>query len=99
MSGYTLTQSAEADLDDVLGFIAERDGTGRALHVYEQFVDACERLASFPGMGVRKSQLTDDAIRWWPVFQFLVVYDAERTPIDILRVIHSARDLGRLFSE
>jgi plasmid stabilization system protein ParE len=99
MSGYTLTQSAEADLDDVLGFIAERDPHRRALHVYEQFVEAFEQLASFPGMGVRKPQLTDDAIRWWPVFQFLVVYDAERTPIDILRVIHGARDLARLFSE
>lgn len=98
MSGYTLTQSAEADLDDVLGFIADRDGVGRALYVYEQFVEAFEHLASFPGMGVRKPLLTDDAIRWWPVFQFLVVYDAERTPIDILRVIHGVRDFARLFS-
>jgi plasmid stabilization system protein ParE len=91
MSGYTLTQSAEADLDDVLGFIADRDGVGRALHVYEQFVEPFEYLASFPGTGIRKPLLTDNAIRWWPVFQFLVVYDAERTPIDILRVIHGAR--------
>lgn len=28
---------------------------------------------------------------------FLVVYDAERSPIDILRVIHGARDLPELF--
>lgn len=99
MSGYRLTESAEADLDDILGFIAGRDGISRALHVYEAFVAAFERLADSPGIGTPKPHLTDDPVRWWPVFRFLVVYDAEREPIDILRVIHGARDLTRLFSE
>jgi len=49
-------------------------------------------------MGTRKPELTADPIRWWPVFRFLVVYDGEREPIDMLRVIHGARDLARLFS-
>ena len=99
MSGYTLTESAETDLNDILGFIAERDGTGRALHVYEKFLEAFEALAASPDIGTRKPYLTDDPIRWWPVFRFLVVYDSQRSPIDILRVIHGARDLPRLLSK
>lgn len=97
MSGYRLTASAEADLDDILEFIAGRDGIDRALHVYNAFVEAFERLSDAPRIGTRKPDLTDDSIRWWPVFRFLVVYEAEREPIDILRVIHGARDLRRLF--
>jgi plasmid stabilization system protein ParE len=97
MSGYRLTESAEADLVDILTFIADRDGYDRALHVHERFLDAFEALAASPGIGNRKPHLTPEAVRWWPVFQFLVVYDAERTPIDILRVLHGARDLARLF--
>lgn len=99
MSGYRLTESAEADLDEILGFIAERDGINRALHVYEAFTKAFERLADAPGIGTRRPPMTGDAVRWWPVFSFLVVYDAEREPIDILRVIHGARDLRRLFPD
>lgn len=96
-SEYALTESAEADLLDILGYVAERDGVHRALHVHETFVDAFERLASSPGIGVRKPHLTEDPLRWRPVDNFLIVYDSERTPIDIVRVIHGARDLMRLF--
>ena len=99
MSGYRLTESAETDLHDILGFIAERDGIDRALHVYEKFVEAFEALAASPGIGTRKPEFTDDPVRWWPVFRFLVVYDAGRKPVDILRVIHGARDITRLFAE
>jgi antitoxin ParD1/3/4/toxin ParE1/3/4 len=95
--GYRLTESAEADLNDILGFIAERDSIDRDLRVYEKFVEAFEALAASPGIGTRKPDLTDDPVRWWPVFRFLVVYDAERKPIDVLRVIHGARDIARLF--
>jgi antitoxin ParD1/3/4/toxin ParE1/3/4 len=97
VSGYRLTESAEADLDDILGFIAERDGLSRALHVYQAFVEAFDLLADTPYIGPRKPHLTDDPIRWWPVFRFLIVYDPEREPIDILRVIHGARELEHLF--
>lgn len=97
MSRYTLTVSAEADIDEILQFVASRDGANRALHVYEKFADAFEVLAGSPSIGTRKAHLTDDDVRWWPVFDFLIVYDAERSPIDILRVVHGARDLPRLF--
>ncbi len=99
MSRYTLTASAEADILDILQFIASRDGADRALHVYDKLIAAFETLAASPAIGTRKPHLTDSAVRWWPVFRLLVVYDAERSPIDILRVIHSARDLPAMFEK
>lgn len=51
MSGYLLTETAEADLDEIIGYIAERDGRDRALHVLESLLDAFERLAATPGIG------------------------------------------------
>ena len=96
MSGYRIAESAEADILDILSFIASRDGEARALHVYEKFIEAFEMLSLAPDSGARKPQLAGEQLRWWPVFKFLVVYDAERSPIDILRVIHGARDLLRV---
>ena len=99
MKKYTLTESAEADLNDILGFIADRDGVPRALYVFEMIQHAIDNLTEHPYIGVRKLNLIEDeAIRWWPVSRFLIAYDAERRPIDILRVVHAARDLPRLFA-
>lgn len=42
MSGYTLTATAEADVLDILQFIAPRDGVDRALHIHDKFVDALD---------------------------------------------------------
>ena len=36
--GYQLTDTAEVELEDVLGFVADRDGVPRALHVHGKFV-------------------------------------------------------------
>ena len=97
MTDYTLSEIAEAELDDILQSIAERDGVDRALHVHAKFVDAFESLATSPSIGVVKLHLTTTNVRWWPVFSYLVAYDAEAQPLAILRIIHGARDLPKLF--
>ena len=40
MSGYTLTASAEADILEILQFIASREGVDRAFHVHDKLVEA-----------------------------------------------------------
>ncbi len=94
MTGYRLTRSAEADLAEILNHIAAHSGVARALHVHVHFVQAFETLAANPGIGHRKPELTADPLRWWGVFRFLVVYDAGGKPIDVVRVLHGARDLA-----
>ena len=97
MSRYLLTETAEDELREILAFIAERDGKGRAERVLVHFLDAFENLASSPGIGHHKRHLTGDALRWWPVFRFLVLYDPEAEPLTVMRILHGARDLDRIF--
>jgi antitoxin ParD1/3/4/toxin ParE1/3/4 len=97
--GYQLTDTAEVELEDVLGFVADRDGVQRALHVHGKFVEAFELLAFQPGSGTTRPKLTGQRVRWWPVFKWIVIYDPTSSPISILRVIHGARELDRLFGE
>lgn len=96
-AGYTLTETAEAELVELLTFVAERDGTARALHVHSKFVEAFEHLAHAPGTGAKRPALTGERVRWWTVFRWIVIYEHEDSPITILRVLHGARDLDRLF--
>lgn len=99
-ASYKLTKTAEEDLGDILRFVAERDGLNRALHIHGKFVDAFEHLADAPHSGSKRTELTGEQIRWWPVFRWIVLYDAEARPLTIMRVIHGMRDLKRaLLSE
>jgi antitoxin ParD1/3/4/toxin ParE1/3/4 len=97
MSRYLLTETAEDELEEIVLFVAEESGKGRAEHVLGHFVDAFDNLASTPRIGHRKRSLTGDTLRWWPVFRFLILYDPEAEPLLVLRILHGARDLDRIF--
>ncbi len=97
MIRYLLTATAEGELGEHLRFISEGSGKTRALHVLENFEEAFERIAASPGIGYRREQLTGPELRWWPVFRFLVLYDPTSKPLTVLRVLHGARDLERIF--
>lgn len=97
MSGYRLSETAEAELADILDGITERDGVDRAIHVLDKLLHAFELLADSPHLGAVRTHLTASNVRWWSVLGFLVAYDEADSPITILRVIHGARDLDRLF--
>jgi plasmid stabilization system protein ParE len=49
-----------------------------------------------PGLGHRREDLTDRPLRFWTVDAYLVIYRAERTPIEIVAVTRGGRDIPRL---
>lgn len=61
---------------------------------------AATRLATNPGLGSSRAYVPP-RYRFWPLvrFNYLLVYDATREPVQILRVVHTARDLPRLLAE
>jgi antitoxin ParD1/3/4/toxin ParE1/3/4 len=54
-------------------------------------------IAKTPGMGHTGSELNDDTLRVISVHNFLVIYSATSRPIEIVRVIHGAMNLGPQF--
>jgi toxin ParE1/3/4 len=64
--------------------------------------DACRMLARMPGMGALREFKNPamTGLRSWPIkgFEnFLILYLPTPSGIDVVRVIHGARDLDRLF--
>ena len=96
--GYQLTETAEDELAEILGGIADKDGVARAIHVHGKFIKAFELLAFQPGSGRSRPKLTGERVLWWPVFNWIVIYDPRSTPLSVLRVIHGARALDRILS-
>lgn len=97
---YQLTETAAADLDEILLYIAERDGLDRALHVHQTFEDAFAALDATPLMGTLRADLTGDQQRWWfGVFNYTIIYRPVEKDVVILRVLHGARNLDFLLGE
>ena len=50
-------------------------------------------------MGFRRVQLTGKDVRWWPVFSYLILYRHHDETVQVLRILHSARNLDHILSQ
>jgi antitoxin ParD1/3/4/toxin ParE1/3/4 len=57
------------------------------------------RLAQSPPIGHLREDLTEEPVRFWSVHSYLIVYDPETQPLQILRILHGARDVRRILDE
>ena len=91
--------AAERDVDDIAEYIA-RDSLDSALRFYAAVRSDAQKLADMPGLGPIygfKSAGHAD-IRFWPVAGFrnhLMFYRPAPDGVEVIRVIHGARDLQR----
>ena len=95
MSRYLLTKLALADLEEILGYIAE-DRPSAVERVGARFVSTFDALAKNPQMGHVREDLTARPVRFWPLYTYLVVYRADTTPLQILPVLSGYRDIAAL---
>ena len=96
--GYRLSRTAEDDLEEILAYILGQSGSDRAVHVHGRFVQAFEHLAEMPGSGWKRGEITGERVRWWRVFNWIVLYEWKSSPITILRIVHSAQALERILN-
>jgi plasmid stabilization system protein ParE len=95
MSNYQFTPQAADDLLDIWSFIA-RDSFEAADRVEAAVFRACELLSDCPLAGRRRMDVTALPLRFWvvhPYPNYLIVYDPESNPLQIIRILHGARDL------
>jgi len=95
MSDFKLAPQAFRDIDELWDFIAE-DNLDAADRVRDEIFAACEKLAEMPGMGHLREDLADEPLLFWRVYSYLIVYRPDPQPLEIVRVLHGARDVERL---
>ena len=99
MTRVQLTASAEQELGELIDFVLARDGQQRALRVLDGFEAAFQLLAEQPNVGFRRDEWTGPAIRWWRVFDWMMLYQPETSPPTVMRILHGARDLDAMLSD
>jgi toxin ParE1/3/4 len=98
MNSYQFTPHAVDDLFGIWSFIA-KDNPTAADRVEDAIFRACDFLANSPLAGRTRKDLTPHPVRFWvvqPYSNYLIVYDPEKNPLQIIRIFHGARNTHAL---
>jgi antitoxin ParD1/3/4 len=98
MKGYQFTPEAAADLFEIWCYIAE-DDLEAANRVEDAIHAASALLAENPLSGNSRNDLTPLPVRFWlvqPYRRYWIVYDPDSIPLQVIRLLHVARDVAPL---
>ncbi|MDC8011897.1 type II toxin-antitoxin system RelE/ParE family toxin [Tahibacter soli] len=95
MAKVFITHRAEADLQEIWNYIAE-DNPQAANRQLREIAASCERLAEFPGISFARPEI-GEGVRSWPVGAYQVLHRHLDGGVQIVRVVHGARDVDEFF--
>jgi len=90
-----ITDQADADLLQIATFIAE-DKPDAARRLIDLIDEKCRLLASSPEIGWLRNDLSA-RLRSFPVGSYIIFYRPIEDGIEVIRVLHGARDLPSFF--
>ncbi len=85
---YILSPEASQDLDEIKAYLLAKADLRVARYVLRQLREGLEFLAVTPDAGHVREDLTDQAVKFWPVFSYPIVYDSMKRPLEVVRVLH-----------
>lgn len=92
---YELTEQADQDLLEIAFYIA-LDSVEVADRFIDRIHDRLELLAQSPGMGRPRDELAP-SLRSFTVGNYVIFYRLSRDGIEVIRVLHGARDIDSIF--
>jgi toxin ParE1/3/4 len=92
MNRYVLSHDALLELDEIWNYIAQNniDAADRWI---AKLLDACETVARHPRMGHTREELTDKAVLFWPVDNYLIIYRIRPDHIEVMAITRGSRDI------
>ena len=89
MSGYTLHSEAFTDIE-IRANIAE-DSPDAADRVVTAIFDRIRALVDLPHQGYRRPNLTSRPMRFALVYEYVIAYAPDKSPLRVLAVFHGRR--------
>jgi toxin ParE1/3/4 len=96
---YVLAPEAALDLVQIWRYIKKQSSVEIADRVESVIRDKIVFLAANPGAGHWRKNLTDEAVKFFPVYSYLIVYRPETTPLQIVSILHGRRDVEQLLRD
>jgi plasmid stabilization system protein ParE len=93
---YVLAPQAALDLVQIWRYIKQQSSVAVADRVESVVRDKIVFLATTPGAGHWNKNLTDEAVKFFSVYSYLIVYRPETKPLQVVSILHGRRDVGRI---
>lgn len=95
MSQLIISPSANNDLMDIWEYIAD-DSPVNADRFLERLVESAQNLIGFSEIGVLRPELAA-SLYSHPVDRYMLYYRVQNENIELVRVLHSSRDVNLIF--
>jgi len=95
MNRYRVDPDARDDLDEIYVYVAEQNAPA-ADRLIANLIERFRLLATQPFLGQARPDLAED-LRSFVVGNYVIFYRPANDGIDVVRVIHAARDIDALF--
>jgi toxin ParE1/3/4 len=93
---YVLAPQAALDLVEIWRYVKEQASVTIADRVESAVRERMVFLAGTPGAGHRRKDLTEQDVKFFPVYSYLIVYRPETKPLEIASILHGRRDVEQI---
>jgi toxin ParE1/3/4 len=95
VSQVRISPRARSDLTEIWSYIAD-DSISNADAFIDKLYEAVKALASQPGVGRRREELAPGILSF-PFGRYVIFYRTNSDTIEIVRILHGARDIQAIF--
>jgi toxin ParE1/3/4 len=96
---YVLAPEAALNLVQIWRYIKEQSSVEIAERVESVILDKVVFLAGNSGAGHWRKNLTDVAVKFFPVYSYLIVYRPDTKPLQVVSILHGRRDVEQTLKD
>ncbi len=93
---YVLAPEAAFDLVKIWRYIKKHSSIEMADHVESVIREKIIFLAANPDAGHKRTNLTDQPVKFFAVYSYLIVYRQDTKPLQIVSILHGRRDVEQV---
>ena len=98
-SRYILAPEAALDLVQIWRYIKRKASPGMADRVESVIREKIIFLAGTPDSVHWRKDLTDEPVKFFSVYSYLIVYRPESSPLQVVAILHGHRDVEQLLRD
>ena len=96
---YVLAPEAVLDLFQIWRYIKKNVSLQMADRVESVIRDKIVYLAERPGRGHWRKDLTNEPVKFFSIYSYLIVYRPETSPLQVVAILHGRRDVEELLKD
>ncbi len=96
---YVLAPEAALDLVRIWRYIKNNSSLEMADRVESVIREKISYLSANPGGGHWRKDLTEQPVKFFAIYAYLIVYRPEKVPVQVVAILHGRRDVEQLLKD